>query len=247
MLIQGLTLTGTYVTDVPPLVTNGLTYYIDAGNSSSYSGTGSNIADLAGSSLGNTTIFNSPTFTSASQGSYITTNGSTQYLLTPNLVTKFNSPSNEAYTLEAWIRTSSDNGVVITEQGNLPVNSGWHDSAMEIVAGSLRVSHWNAGVVNLLVGAVTRNVWQQYVATYDGTTLRGYINAGTPTSITTGRQSPWESGNNLWYGIALNDSTSLGDGSYLAADFGLFRLYNRALTAAEILQNYRATSWRYGL
>ena len=230
------------------VVVSNLVYHINIGNVASYPGSGSTVADLAGSGSGNTTIYNTPTYTSANTASYLTTNGTNQYLLTPNLVSKFNSPSNKTYTLEAWIKTSSDNGVIVTEQGTLPINSGWHDSVMEIASGNLRVSHWTAsGVVNLLVGAVTRNVWQHYVSTYDGTTLKGYINASTTTSTATARQAPWEYSGSLWYGIMLADVTSLGDGTYLAGDFAQFKLYNRALSAAEILQNFNATKTTYGL
>ena len=49
----------------------------------------------------------------------------------------------------------------------------------------------------------------------------------------------------LYYDLMYQDSTSLGDGSSLAGDWSIFRVYNRALTAAEVLQNYNATKGRY--
>lgn len=228
------------------MISSGLTYYINIGNTASYPGTGITAADLAGSGAGNTSV--AASYVSAGQASYLTTDGATQWLLAPNLISKFNSPSNKTYTLEVWVKTSADNGVIVTEQGTMPANTGWHAAQMEIVAGNLRVGHWNNGIVNLLVGAVTRNVWQQYVSTYDGTTLKGYINAGTPTSVVTGRTAPWEYGMaGLWYGLMVTDTTSLGDGTWLAGSFAQFKLYNRALTAAEVLQNFNATKTTYGL
>jgi hypothetical protein len=56
---------------------------------------------------------------------------------------------------------------------------------MEIVSGNLRVGvYTSGGSVNLLVGAVTRNQWQQYTLTFDSGTgvLKGYINGSTTTS-----------------------------------------------------------------
>lgn len=240
------------VAQVTPLVTSGLMYYIDAGNSSSYSGSGTSINNIAGTAPGAATLANSPTFTSAGTGSYFSFNGSNQTVYTADMISLFNSPVNENVTLETWVRTGTDNGVAVSEQGNSPINSGWHDSQIEIVSGSLHVRVWTLPTEpNLTVGSVTRNQWQQYVMTYDSasSTLRGYIN-GTTTANQTGvsRLSPQE-GNapQLYYELMYQDNTSLGDGSSLAGDWSIFRVYNRALSQAEILQNFNSTKSRYGL
>lgn len=252
MKIQGVRIVQSRVIDYPQIVTSGLMYYIDAGDSSSYSGSGSTLNNISGTAPGASTLANTPTFTSAGTSSYFTFNGSTQTVYTPTIISLFNSPINENITLEAWARTSSDNGVVVSEQGNSPINTGWHDSQVEIVSGNLRVGIYTAGgLVNLLVGAVTRNQWQQYVMTFNATTgvLSGYINGSTTASSAPGisRLSPMD-GNapQLYYDLMYQDSTSLGDGSSLAGNWSIFRVYNRALTAAEVLQNYQANAWRYG-
>ena len=145
-------------------VTSGLVYYIDAGNVSSYSGTGSSINNIAGTAPGASATNGSPAFTSAGQSSYFTFNGSTQYILTANLIGQSLSSN---ITIECWVNTSTDNGVVVTEQGELPVNTGWHDSQIEIVSGNLEVATWEytVGAGGTVVGPVTRNVWQQYALT----------------------------------------------------------------------------------
>ena len=251
MIIQGVTLNGVTVVDAQA-VTSGLMYYIDAGNAASYSGSGTSINNIAGTAPGAATIVNGPTFTSSGTGSYFTFNGSTNVIYTPNLISLFNSPVNENVTLETWVRTSSDNGVAVSEQGNSPISTGWHDSQVEIVSGSLHVRVWTMPVEpNLTVGSVTRNQWQQYVMTYDSatSTLRGYINGSTTTSQTgVVRLSPQE-GNapQLYYTLMYQDSTSLGDGSSLAGDWSVFKVYNRALSAAEVTQNFNALRGRYGV
>ena len=250
MNITGVNLTGTYITDHPDIVSSGLMYYIDAGNTSSYSGSGSSMTNISGTAIGASTLANSPTFTSAGVSSYFTYNGSTQTLYTPDMISLFNSPVNENVTLETWVRTSSDNGVAVSEQGASPINSGWHDSQIEIVTGNLRVRVWTMPPEpNLLVGAVTRNTWQQYVMTYNSatSTLRGYINGATTTNQTgVSRLSPQEgNASQLYYALMYQDGTSLGDGTSLAGDWSIFRVYNRALSSSEILQNYQANSWRY--
>ena len=41
------------------------------------------------------------------------------------------------------------------------------------------------------------------------------------------------------------DGTNLGDGTSLAGDWSIFRVYNRALSAAEVLLNYQGSAGRY--
>ena len=227
---------------LPQPVTSGLVYYIDAGNVSSYSGTGSSINNIAGTAPGASTINNSPAFTSAGQSSYFTFNGSTQYILTDNL---FSQSLSSNVTIECWVNTSADNGVVVTEQGSLPVNTGWHDSQIEIVSGNLEVATWvYTGGSGTLVGPVTRNVWQQYTLTQNATTTTGYINGSTTASTAHVRTF---GAAELYYGIMLGDFTSLGDGSYLAGNWSILKVYNRALTQTEVQQNYNSLKGRYGL
>ena len=238
-----------YVAVTP--VSSNLMYYIDAGVASSYPGSGTAINNIAGTAPGAATVANGATFTSAGTGSYFTFNGTNQVVYTANMLSLFNSPSNKNLTIETWVRTSTDNGVIISEQGNSPINAGWHTSEQEIVSGNLRVRVWAQPTPpNLLVGAVTRNQWQQYVLTYDNatTTLRGYINGSTTTSASVTREVPWENGAPvLYYALMVADSTNMGDGSSLAGDWALCKIYNRALSQSEVNQNFEATKGRYGL
>jgi hypothetical protein len=229
---------------LPQPVTSGLVYYIDAGNVSSYSGTGSSINNIAGTAPGASTTTGSPAFTSAGSSSYFTFNGSTQYLYTDNLIGQSVSGN---VTIECWVNTSTDNGVVVDERGQ--VGGGWQDSQIEIVAGNLKVATgWPytivGGSVGRVVGPVTRNVWQQYTLTQSATTTTGYINGSTTASVAHVRGF---GGAGLYYGIMLADTTNLGDGSYLAGNWAVLKVYNRALTQAEVQQNYNSLKGRYGL
>ena len=227
---------------LPQPVTSGLVYYIDAGNVSSYSGTGSSINNIAGTAPGASTTTGSPAFTSAGPSSYFTFNGSTQYIYTDNLIGQSASGN---VTIECWVNTSTDNGVVVDERGQ--VGGGWQDSQIEIVAGNLKVATWPytiGGSSGTLVGPVTRNVWQQYTLTQNATTTTGYINGSTTASVAHVRTF---GGAGLYYGIMLADTTNLGDGSYLAGNWAVLKVYNRALTQAEVQQNYNSLKGRYGL
>lgn len=245
MIIQGVTLTGTTVVDAQA-VTTGLVYYVDAGNPSSYSGSGSTLTDISGQGLGVSTLYNSPTFTSAGQSSYFTFNGSNQYAFTGDLISAFNPPSNLPVTLEMWSYAASDNGCLIVEEGTSTPDGGWYDSQQEIVSGSVKMRMYNLSV--LTAGTYNRSTWNQTVLTYDGTTVRSYLNTVAGTTTTGSRQAPWQYGyNHLYYGLMVGTATNLGDGSYLAGRWAVFKVYNKALTAAEVTQNYNALRGRYGL
>ena len=244
MIISGVTLNGVTVVDAPA-VTSGLVYYLDIGNTSSYSGSGTSITDISGQGLGASTLYNSPTYTSAGAGSYFTFNGSNQYVFTSNLVTKFNSPSNPAVTLEIWTYAPSDNGGIIIENGSASLDGGWYDSQQELDSGNVNMRVWNFSATN--AGTYNRSTWNQTVLTYDGTTLRTYLNTVAGGTTTGTRQTPWTNGFNLYYALMAPSATNMGDATYLAGRWAVFKVYNRALSAAEVTQNYNALRGRYGL
>ena len=244
MIISGVTLNGVTVVDAGA-VTSGLVYYLDIGNPSSYSGSGTSITDISGQSMGASTLYNSPTYTSAGAGSYFTFNGSNQYVFTSNLVSKFNPPSNPAVTLEMWTYAASDNGGMLVEEGSPGLDAGWYDSQQEIVAGDLKMRMYNLSTLS--AGTYSRSTWNQCVLTYDGTTVRSYLNSVAGGTTTGSRSAPWSYGYNLYYALMAPSATNLGDNSYLAGRWAVFKVYNRALSAAEVAQNFSALRGRYGL
>jgi hypothetical protein len=258
MIISGTQLKGVAVRDkptVPNIVTAGLVYYIDAGNAASYSGSGITMTDISGQGYAVSTLVGGPAFTNRGAASYFSFSNSGQYVFTGDMIDAFTSPTNNRLTIETWVRTAPGaNGVIATEQGTTPsgvtLNQGFHDAQQNIVSDALWQGVWdgsdNAGPVN---GPVTRNVWQQYVMTYDSIfdTVRSYIDGG---NVSEGfgivRVSPMEVGDNTYYyGIMAADPQSFGDGGALAGDWCIFRAYTRALSQAEIYQNYLATATRF--
>lgn len=212
--------------------------YLDALD---YSGSGTTWTAETGSDA---TLINAPIYTAASP-TYFTFDGVNEAASTANL--KANFASSNSQTLEIWVRTASDNGVVISQTGTSAIDSFYHLSVMEIVSGDIKMGIWNGtGIGNVTVGTVTRNEWQQYVLTYDDATntLTGYINAGSPASTTFENDPPapgW------FYHLCATDGTNMGDGSYLAAEVGLFRVWNTALTADQVQEIYNENVDRFSL
>ena len=236
--------TNNYWTSYVSLVTSGLILNYDISNSSSYPGSGTTITDLQGNS--NATTFNSPTYTS-SGGAYLTFDGINEYFTTNTALGSKLNPANSSTIISIFVWVyPMDNGVIVQEIGQTTPNSGWHDSQIEMVSGTLRFSVWQnqpSGFASSI--STPLNNWYYIGFTYDGTNLRGYVNGSLAvTSGTISRSTP---GANLYYAIAHADNTNLGDGSFANMRFGGMQVYNTALSTNDVLNNYNATKSRFGL
>ena len=226
------------------IVSTGLILNYDIGNASSYSGAGSTVTDLQANS--NATLFNTPTYTSG----YLTFNGTNQYLTTNTSLNSKLSPANTSKVISIFLWAyMSDDGVLITELGQTTLNSGWYDSQIERVTGTLRFSVWSNQPGFASTVATSLNTWYYIGFTYDGTTLRGYVNGAAAGTGTYARQSPYVDGGGtgLHYAVAAGAGTNLGDGTYSNMRFGAFQVYNTALSAGQVTTNFQAGRGRYGV
>ena len=228
--------------DIGPIeVTDGLVIHLDAGNIRSYAGSGTSILSLSG--LGNTGILiNGPTF-SSSNGGQIIFDGTNDYIkLSANNAYNLN---NGSLTIEVFF--SIINPIIgermILEHNNwqavglyqltFATNNVYRYNFPEAWAGGQQLDYTDTNL--------ELNKWTHVVAQFNTNTntSRLYINTqlkAERTDIT----------------AELGNSTSdififcrNGTGLFLAAKLGHIKLYNRALSATEILQNYNATKGRY--
>ena len=202
---------------------------------SSYS-SGNILTDIKGGA--NATLYNTPTYTSTG-GKYLTFNGVNQYGITGDLGSKVGMN----VSMFVWVYPMG-NGVIITELGSPSPSSGWHDSQIEITGGNtLRMAVW--GMSGNISTAITLNAWHLVGFTYDGTTLKGYLDNVNFASTTVVRQTPQASGNGLYYGIGLTDLTNLGSGAYGNFRLGDFQVFSKALTADEMDRTFNLYAYRY--
>jgi len=93
--------------------------------------------------------------------------------------------------------------------------------------------------------SLTQNQYNHLVVVYNSGTVQIYINgvAGTMTGTTTGYNIVNNSGNNsnLYLGCYRDLSYNL------YGDMSIFKIYNRALSAQEVQQNYKAYKNRFNL
>lgn len=126
----------------PKIITNGLVLCLDPGNTKSYIGSGTTVADLSGNG-NNATLQASPTFNTANLGSF-SLNGTTQYLST-----SYTQPSVEAYSIEAWFRTATVNNQMTFAQCRGGGLGNFHSDCIDdirITRGVARsLTWWNGG------------------------------------------------------------------------------------------------------
>ncbi len=191
------------------------------------------------------TLYNGPTYTSTG-GAYLSFDGSNDYAITGDLSGSFPN-AKEIQTLQL-LCYPQDAGVLVSELGVGNALSGWHESVMEITpSGTLKVGLWNGTGISNISTSISMNTWHQITMTYDGSTLKGYLDGVYFGAVTFNRDVPHAySGNGLFYCFGKSETTNMGDGTHAQYRFGSFQVYDRALTDDEISRNWMHISYRYG-
>lgn len=214
-------------------ITAGMKIRYEMANPNSYGGTGTTITDLMGNS--NATSYNTPNFSNSGIKNMAFVGASSHYLLTDTGI-----PTTNQQSIFMWVYPTG-NGVLLDELGGASLNySGWHDSQIEIVGGNqIYFGIWNyAGFpANKVSSVITLNTWHYVGYTYDGTTLKAYIDGAQVASSNCTRSIPA----NIYFGIGAQDTTYMLDGGYGDFKLNAFHYYNRALSLNEVKLNYVAS------
>ena len=105
----------------PNIVYNGLVLYLDAANSRSYPGSGTNCSDLSANKVSGTLI-GGTTYSSANNGNFVL-NGTSSYITLPNFKSSFNF--NSPFTISAWInKTNTNVGDIVSVFTPVPSDDG---------------------------------------------------------------------------------------------------------------------------
>jgi hypothetical protein len=211
-----------------PIVIDGLVLLLDAGNPASYPGSGTTWSDLSGNG-NNGTLVNGVGYNSDNGGSLVF-DGVDDYVLTP-----VNIDANPN-TVSAWFNASSTSGargIVLTDNG------GW-DKGFEITNGVFNI-HVGNNLSSTGVSALS-NTWYFGTIIYTSISMSFYING---TNVWNGGAPGGTSGSTVEIGRANFPG---GAGSrFFIGNIAQVSIYNRALTASEIQQNFNAIRSRYGI
>jgi hypothetical protein len=213
------------------IVTNGLVLYYDAGNNSSYAGTGNTAFSVVG--IGYTaTLVNGPTFTSTAGGGFVF-NGTFKYILMPSVI-----DSNNDLTVSFWNRRLSTGSIHNLLHG---VDQSAYFQVRYNASNAVQLVKSNAADMGSFTGytsTANNDVYLTVRFTKSSNTYDLYINGSYISSITNAQ-------------TFVTNGPLLGSGYPGSEHFNgyiySFTYYNRVLTSTEILQNYNALKSRYGL
>jgi len=91
------------------------------------------------------------------------------------------------------------------------------------------------------------NAWHYVGYTYDGSTLRSYVNGQFAGSSTLNRQTPYNTeSKGLYYALGYPTATNMGSGAGSNFRLGALHIWNDTLSGSTILNNYNATKAIYG-
>jgi hypothetical protein len=185
---------------------------------------------------GNDGMNNGATFVTGKSGKALSFDGANSYVLA-----HISGSVPKSLTLEAWIYPKAG-GVVFSELGQGTINSGWHDSQMEVLTtGETKVGIWTGGSMGgVSLGTYPFNSWHHVVMTYDNNNniIEGYVDGSLIKSATYTKTYP----DDLWYAIGASDYTNLGSGAYFSGLIDEIRIYSRALSQAEIQANMNSST-----
>jgi hypothetical protein len=228
----------------PKIITNGLVLSLDAANNKSYPRSGTTWTDLSGNN--NTgTLTNGPTFNAGNQGS-ISFDGTDDYIDTVNTGTTFQF-SNTTFTLSLWVKTNAVSGNLISK-GATASTGGWVVglSSNGTFNTTTKFSDGFNVATRSSVSSINDNNWYNIViiittntSTQSSNNLLLYLNGILNQSSLTL--------SNVY--AATTDTIQIGrrpSGGYFSGNISNVQIYNRELTAAEVLQNYNATKSRFG-
>jgi hypothetical protein len=225
---------GVVLSDPSNVVTTGLVMNLDAATLSASPATWvDSVSNLT------FTLSGSPVYSSSNGGVLQFSPASSQYAYSTNQ--SFGSLSN--WTVEAWHyytgTNTGGNPCILTELypgSTSKINFSLGSDTLTGLQNGFFDGSWRVTSAY----ALTTNNWYQIVGTYDGTTVKLFVNNSLVQSTAfTGTPSSSLGGIRL---MRRWDSTDFW-GGYL----GIVRIYNSALTTTQVQQNYNANKTRFGL
>lgn len=214
----------------PSIATSGLILYLDAANSKSYSGSGTTWTDLSGNN-NNATSTGSPSYTSGNSG-YFSFSG-TQY---------FSCPSSSSFAfgtgdfaIECWYYPTSFSDyshlVSLPNQNTFGLKANVSNGEIYFYSSAFTTYPTTGWTLTL-------NTWNHVVFVRSSSVAYPYLNGvgyATKSGFT----------NNFTAQIC-NIHNGFGT-EFASARMSVVKIYNTALTATQVKNNYNALRGRYGV
>jgi hypothetical protein len=231
---SGITVgSGITTTGGASVITAGLQLYLDAGNASSYPGSGTTWTDLSGNSRDGT-LTNGPTYSSADGGS-IVFDGTDDYVQCTGSLTV------TAATFVTWIKRNGNqgqfDGILFSRQTNTTgmnlqtsnqIGYTWNDA--------VNTYNWQSGLI------IPDLTWCMIAVSVTSTAATAYLCQSSGTTTAT---------NTVSHGSSLINDIKIARDEfstrYFTGNIAVAQLYDTALSATQISQNFEADRGRFGI
>lgn len=246
------------LTHSPKIATQNLLLYIDVANRKSYPGSGNNITNLSSNNL--ITVQLSNTSVSGSKTNPVVTNGVVpldgvqQYIETTHVQT-----SVTAYSVDVWFKTST------TSLQRTWVQNRGTGAGVSITCG-IGPAQGTAGKVFIAIDTEGIIMQKGTVQSYNDDTWHNAVcifnqSSGTITTDSfniyiDGQQADTTTSGMQQFNNTTAPVTGLGNtrigwhqswGTYFTGSLGPVKIYDRALTADEVSQNFNSLRGRFGI
>ena len=220
----------------PDIITDGLVFAVDAGSTRSYAGSGTTAYNLVANN--DVSLINGLGWQSGN-GGYFSSDGTDDGMTTPD-ATNLDLVD---FTLEGWVwwDQHKNYGSFLVKgpggSGNF-FNYSFFGYATTVSFGFGDGTNYR----NVSISAPATGEWHHIVGTYDGSTSRAYINGVQVWYASTSGNVGGTTYNIGIYNNRTNDGLHNFEGSIPTA-----KIYNLALSAQEVQQNFNAYKNRFNI
>lgn len=239
-----------------------LILHYDAGNSLSYSGSGTTLNDISGnapSGGGGGAVLNNCTFSLNDGGKFILTSSNNSFIDTTTYANEYPwNVSGADFTMEAWVKftNATQQSLILVKRntstgGALMMVAGTIGFNTIIASKKISVFLMNQNGDRWLLMETTNDIidgnWKHIIVTRSNNALNIYVN-GINQSLT---QLSSQAGTSFKY-VEANSSWKVGDwgsntGGQFNGEVSILRLYKSELTQLQVTRNFNLEKSRYGL
>lgn len=226
------------------ITTDGLVLVLDAADKTSYPGSGTVWYDISGTTTSGS-FTNGPTFSSAN-GGVVVFDGADDYVTlgTPTQLNGLQVP----LTITSWVRLNTASGLRTIYGAYKNVSGGQLYCMIRVDSGTLKyyTSTSSGGYQSFGTFTPSLNVWSFIAVTVSGvvasSTATLYLNNRAESTALSALVTNPDSTVDLRVGGNQATSNEVWSGNISS-----IQIYNRALSSAEVTQNYNAQKGRFGL
>lgn len=223
---------------IPPgIITTSLIFNIDAANSSSYPGSGSTWYDLSGSG-NHVTLLNSPTYNASG---WLTFNGTSQ----TGYVTKPNPNPAGNISCEFWYYDTRATNTILMHKGYHYTTYFTDQNTFYWADSTYSYASFGARTITNINQI---NVWKHIVVTKDSANdVKIYKNGTLQDTRLNFSPAITQYANSTMFITGYSNDDTVPTGYLLQGNIAIMRMYNIALSASEVLNNFNVDKTRFGL